>query len=63
MTNQARQYLGKEGYDEKLGARPIRRLVEEKIHRPLSQEMLFGQLQKGGKVKVDFSNDRLIIDY
>ena len=59
VTKRARGYLGKKGYNKKLGARPIRKLVEEEINRPLSQEILFGKLQKGGKVKIDFKHDKL----
>lgn len=63
VTKLARQYLGEKGYDEKLGARPIRRLVEEEINKPLSQEILFGKLQKGGQVKVHFEQNKLIFSY
>ena len=63
VSKQARQYLGKKGYDEKLGARPIGRLVEEEINRPLSREVLFGKLQKGGRVKVSFGENKLIFSY
>ena len=63
VTKQARQYLGEKGYDEKLGARPIRRLVEKEINRPLSQEILFGKLQKGGQVKVDLGPNKLVFSY
>ena len=63
VSTQVRQYLGEKGYNEKLGARPIRRLVEEEINRPLSREVLFGKLQKGGRVKVSFGENKLIFSY
>ncbi|MGH6924212.1 MAG: ATP-dependent Clp protease ATP-binding subunit ClpA, partial [Propylenella sp.] len=40
------------GYDERMGARPLARLIQEEIKRPLADEVLFGKLQKGGVVKV-----------
>jgi ATP-dependent Clp protease ATP-binding subunit ClpA len=45
-------YLSKHGFDEKNGARPLQRLIQEKIKRKLADEILFGQLYKGGKVKI-----------
>ncbi|MCY4643091.1 MAG: AAA family ATPase [Bacteriovoracales bacterium] len=63
VTKRARQYLGEKGYDKKLGARPIRRFVENEINRPLSQEILFGKLQKGGRVQVDFDQNKLNFRY
>jgi ATP-dependent Clp protease ATP-binding subunit ClpA len=44
----ARQWLGENGYDPKMGARPLSRLVEEKVKKPLSKEILFGKLKNGG---------------
>jgi len=52
----ARKYLARTGFDEKLGARPIERLINEKITKPLSQELLFGQLEKGGTVEIGLKN-------
>ena len=63
VTKKVRQYLGKNGYDEKLGARPIRRMVEKEINHPLSREILFGELQKGGQVNIDFDKNKLIFSY
>ena len=48
-----RQWLAKEGYDPKLGARPMARLIQEKVAMPLAKHMLFGQLKRGGVVTVD----------
>ena len=63
VTGKARRYLGKKGHDEKLGARPIRRLVEEEVNRPLSREILFGKLQKGGPVQIDLKQNKLVFSY
>ncbi len=54
----ARRYLGEKGYDEKLGARPIARIIEDELKKPLSKEILFGKLEKGGKIHVDFDQEK-----
>lgn len=55
----ARDWLGRTGYDDKLGARPIARVIDEQIKKPLAHEILFGKLEAGGKVSVDLKNDQL----
>jgi ATP-dependent Clp protease ATP-binding subunit ClpA len=50
------------GYDKAMGARPLARVIQEKIKDPLTDEMLFGRLKKGGKVAVDYDG-KLIFDY
>ena len=59
VSENARSWLATNGYDNKLGARPISRLINEKIKKPLAHEILFGKLEKGGKVIVDVKNDEL----
>jgi ATP-dependent Clp protease ATP-binding subunit ClpA len=59
VTNEAKDWLARTGYDSKLGARPIARLIDEKIKKPLAHEILFGKLEQGGKVKVVVKNDEL----
>jgi len=59
VSENARSWLAQNGYDNKLGARPISRLINEKIKKPLAHEILFGKLEKGGKVIVDVKNDEL----
>lgn len=59
VTSAAKEWLSKNGYDEKLGARPIARLINDKIKKPLAHEILFGKLEKGGKVTVDVKNNEL----
>jgi len=54
VSESARRYLLRIGFDEKMGARPIARVIDQEIKKPLSQEILFGKLEKGGIVKVDF---------
>jgi len=55
LTGAAKSWLAREGYDEKMGARPMERLIEKEVAEPLSEEILYGQLQKGGTVRVDFT--------
>jgi ATP-dependent Clp protease ATP-binding subunit ClpA len=59
VTAAAKSWIARTGYDDKLGARPISRLIDEKIKKPLAHEILFGKLEKGGKVFVDFKKDGL----
>ena len=46
----AREWLAREGYDEKMGARPMQRLIQERIKRQLAEDILFGDLADGGGV-------------
>jgi ATP-dependent Clp protease ATP-binding subunit ClpA len=59
VTNRAKEWLSKNGYDDKLGARPIARLINDKIKKPMAHEILFGKLEGGGKIIVDVKNDEL----
>lgn len=59
VSAEAKRWLSKTGYDEKLGARPIARVINDKIKKPLAHEILFGQLEKGGKVVIDLKEEEL----
>lgn len=60
ISEQARAWLAKNGYDPQMGARPMARLIQEKLKRPLAEEILFGKLaEQGGIVHVDMSNEQL----
>ncbi len=48
VTEEAREWIAKEGYDEKMGARPMQRLIQDKIKRGIAEDVLFGSLSKGG---------------
>ena len=64
MSEAARIWLATNGYDRKMGARPLERLIQDKIRKPLADELLFGKLNKGGvTVNVDVDGDKLQIDY
>ncbi len=52
LTRPAAEWLADKGYDDKMGARPLARVIQEHIKKPLAEELLFGKLAKGGNVKV-----------
>lgn len=62
LTAAARSWLAKNGYDRKNGARPMGRLIDRQVRRPLADELLFGKLQDGGNVTVDVANDELVLN-
>jgi ATP-dependent Clp protease ATP-binding subunit ClpA len=53
----ARAWLGQKGYDPKMGARPMARVIQDSIKRPLAEELLFGKLSEGGHVHVSVGSD------
>ena len=55
----AAKWLAEKGYDRKMGARPLARLIDNKIKSPLSRRVLFGDLVNGGRVNIDIANDDL----
>jgi len=62
VDEEARRWIAKEGYDPKMGARPMARLVQDKIKRPLAEELLFGKLASGGTVRVRLAADGKSLD-
>ena len=58
----AREWLGKRGYDKLMGARPMARLIQEKVKQPLAEELLFGKLASGGEVHVSVKEDKLAFE-
>lgn len=63
LAPSAREYLANKGYDSKFGARPLARVIQEEIKRPLSEQVLFGALEKGGTVKISESGGQLQFAY
>jgi len=63
LTPAARQRLAEKGYDRDFGARPLGRVIEKEIQDPLSDEILFGRLTKGGRVRVDADPDGFGFSY
>jgi ATP-dependent Clp protease ATP-binding subunit ClpA len=52
LSDEATRWLAEKGYDDKFGARPLARVIQEYIKKPLAEELLFGKLENGGTVKV-----------
>jgi ATP-dependent Clp protease ATP-binding subunit ClpA len=59
----ARAYLAKKGYDPMNGARPLSRVIQDEVKRPLTDELLFGKLAGGGTVRIDADGDKLSFAY
>jgi ATP-dependent Clp protease ATP-binding subunit ClpA len=62
LTSSARAYLAEKGYDKDQGARPLGRLIQDEIKRPLGDQLLFGELEHGGHVTVDMKDGVLVFD-
>lgn len=63
VDDEAREWLALKGYDEKMGARPMTRLIRENLRKPLAEAILFGELsEEGGQVKVTVESDELVIE-
>jgi len=60
-SDAARQWFSINGYDAKMGARPMTRLIEKEIRKPLADELLFGKLVNGGTVKVGVKKDKITL--
>ena len=62
LTKEVRQWLARKGFDKVFGARPLGRVIQEHVKRPLADELLFGRLAKGGVVKVTVKDGKLDFD-
>jgi ATP-dependent Clp protease ATP-binding subunit ClpA len=62
LDDGARSWIARHGYDVKMGARPMARVIQDHIKRPLAEELLFGRLAGGGEVLVHVENDKLALD-
>ncbi|GFD84250.1 ATP-dependent Clp protease ATP-binding subunit ClpA [Alteromonas sp. KUL150] len=63
VSSDARAYMAEKGYDKAMGARPMSRLIKDELKKELANELLFGELSKGGNVKVDCVDDKLTFQY
>jgi ATP-dependent Clp protease ATP-binding subunit ClpA len=63
LNDASRDWLAKKGYDPLFGARPLARVIQESLKQPLAEELLFGELVKGGTVKVDVKDDALDFEF
>ena len=58
----ARRWLAEKGYDKDMGARPMARLIQEQIKKPLAEKLLFGELaDRGGQVRITAGDDGLVL--
>ncbi|MDA7739818.1 ATP-dependent Clp protease ATP-binding subunit ClpA, partial [Amylibacter sp.] len=62
LSSDAASWLADKGYDDKMGARPLARVIQEHLKKPLAEELLFGKLSKGGLVKVHLKDDKLDLE-
>ncbi|MDT7809223.1 MAG: ATP-dependent Clp protease ATP-binding subunit ClpA [Acidobacteriota bacterium] len=63
LIESARRWLAEHGYDRQMGARPMARLIQERVKAPLAEEILFGRLQSGGKVVVGTADDDISLEF
>ncbi|WP_260258839.1 ATP-dependent Clp protease ATP-binding subunit ClpA [Vibrio intestinalis] len=63
ISDDARKWLAAKGYDKAMGARPMGRVIQDKLKKPLANELLFGELVDGGTVKVTLKSDKLEFDF
>ncbi len=63
VSDKARKYLAEKGYDKQNGARPLARVIEDEVKRPLGDELLFGHLENGGRVNVDYKDEKLAFSF
>jgi ATP-dependent Clp protease ATP-binding subunit ClpA len=63
ISEKVRTWLAKKGYDPQYGARPLARVIQTEIKDALSDQILFGQMQKGGEVRIDLKKDKLDFKY
>ncbi len=61
ITDPALDYLVDKGFDPKMGARPLHRIIDQKIKNPLSKKILFGELRNGGHLTIDVADDNMIL--
>jgi len=62
ITDEALDFLVDKGFNPKMGARPLQRVIDAQIKRPLSKKILFGELKNGGSVTIDFREDEIKLD-
>jgi ATP-dependent Clp protease ATP-binding subunit ClpA len=63
VESSAKAWIAERGYDVKMGARPMERIIQEHIKKLLAEEILFGRLENGGKVVVRENEGELEVDY
>lgn len=61
LSQEAREWLAKKGFDPLMGARPMARVIQENIKRPLAEELLFGELKDGGNAQIELNGNELLV--
>jgi ATP-dependent Clp protease ATP-binding subunit ClpA len=61
MNDEAIDWLIEKGFDNKMGARPLQRIIDKEIKRPLARMMLFGDLKGGGSLTITVKNDNIVL--
>ncbi len=62
FSDKVKSWLAEKGYDDKMGARPMNRLIQEQIKKPLAERILFGDLSSGGHIEIDLKDEELIFE-
>ena len=62
VSASAKEWLAEKGYNNKMGARPMARLIQDKLRKPLAEYLLFGDLNGGGKVSILIENDEIVFE-
>ncbi len=63
IDKKAKEYLADEGYDEVYGARELGRVIQEKVKKPMAEELIFGKLSKGGNVEITLKNKKITFNF
>jgi ATP-dependent Clp protease ATP-binding subunit ClpA len=61
IDDDAKKWLARHGYDKKMGARPMARIIQDQLKKPLADELLFGKLSEGGSVHVTLEDDKICL--
>ncbi len=62
VTDETLDYLVEKGFDKKMGARPLQRVIDKDIKRPLSRQILFGDLKEGGKISINLKDGEIVLE-
>jgi ATP-dependent Clp protease ATP-binding subunit ClpA len=63
VSQEARNWLAEKGYDRAMGARPMARVIQDNLKKPLANELLFGSLVDGGQVTVTLNQEKDVLEY
>ncbi len=63
IDKEAKEYLANEGYDEVYGARELGRVIQERVKKPMAEELIFGKLSKGGHVEISYKNKKILFNF